>query len=67
MSVLQKFQKFALTKEQGNVIKGGEWVSCYDIKGGRFVDIFQGTNGNLYTIKDRVSKQVSNQEYVKCY
>ncbi len=30
MSVLQKFEKFALTKEQGNVLKGGgEWTCHY--------------------------------------
>ncbi len=29
MSILQKFEKFALTKEQGNVIKGGLKFICF--------------------------------------
>ncbi len=34
MSVLQKFEKFALTKEQGNVIKGGSYTCKYSRHGG---------------------------------
>ncbi len=55
MSVLQKFEKFALTKEQGNVIKGGVgvWQRCRNAAGSQ-VDVWlqlSGANGGNRYIK----------------
>ncbi len=55
MSLLQKFEKFALTKEQGNSVKGGAWQRCRNLEGS-LVDVWYqptGTNAGRFFAKDR--------------
>ncbi len=52
MSILQKFEKFALTKEQGNVIKGGEWLRCKTIGSDVLVDVWRHTTRRTDTVKE---------------
>ncbi len=46
MSLLQKFEKFALTKEQGNSVKGGEWLLCRSISTGQRVYVWNSVAQN---------------------